>query len=170
MCALLATGAVGFTQTVLAEGKCTGEQIQKMLQSGFTKDEVINLCQVSTGGIANQKTDGKEADTLRKALTGHRWEARSHSLVFEALDATFNSDGTFNGFRRTSPESTLYQAGPQNGRWQIAKPFLFIKYVDVMTDAPPVDTEHTIEIREFTEHRIVGVDKYFRMWELIRKE
>lgn len=160
-----------------AEGTCTGEQIQKMLQSGFTKNEILRLCGGDSGGSAggNYQT-GKEGPpasekvkTVGDVLNGHRWVARSHSLVFESLEATFNSDGSFDGVIETSPQSTLHKPGPLSGRWQLAKPLLFIKYVDVMGGYPS-DTEHTIKITEFNERRIVGVDKYLRMWEFVRRD
>lgn len=174
--ALLGGCFMMIAQSAHAEGTCTGEHIQTMLKSGFTKKEILKICgeeqERSAGGkepTGQRPPLGEKIRTVADVLTGHQWVARSHSLVFESLEATFNGDGTFNGVIRTSPQSSLHKPGPLRGRWQLAKPLLFIKYVDVM-DGYPADTEHTIEISEFNERRIVGVDKYFRMWELVRKD
>jgi hypothetical protein len=106
--------------------------------------------------------------TFASALTGHRWEARSAGLAAEALEASFNNDGSFEGALKNPPNDLVIKPQRVTGRWHVAGSLLLLSYRYVMEMAGPGTAEFTIEISEATEDRLAGVDKLLRMWEFER--
>jgi len=163
------------TRVASPESRCSGEQIEKMMAAGFTKEEILRLCGESSpqgrppsGETQKERTPpGGQRVTLANVLSGNRWVVRSRSLAFASLEAVFDGGGSFAGLMRIAPNDSLHRPGPLNGRWQVAGPMLFLHYVSVM-GGQQLPTEHAIEITEASEYRLVGVDKFARLWEFAR--
>lgn len=104
-------------------------------------------------------------------LVGQRWDIRSESLgsglAGTSLDATFMSDGSFVGMLNPPPGDRLVMRQQVHGRWQAAGPLLFLIYNYLMAGYPS-PTQIPIQIAEMSQNKLVGVDKFGRLWEFRR--
>lgn len=112
-----------------------------------------------------------QSDTFGDVLVGHRWDIRSESLgsglAGTSLDATFMSDGSFVGMLNPPPGDRLVIPQQVNGRWQVAGPLLYLSY-NYLMGGYPSPTQIPIEITEISQNKLVGVDKFYRLWEFSR--
>ena len=108
--------------------------------------------------------------TIGELLAGHRWLVRSETLGNgRTLEAAFNQDGSFNGTVEAPPGDFFVRTQEVNGTWHVAPPLLLIQW-DWIQSSGPYHEEVPIEISTFSDHKLEGVDKWFRLWVLERLE
>ena len=83
------------------------------------------------------------------------------------LDATFSEDGSFNGMLVAPPDDFFVRTQQINGNWHAAESILSIQW-DWAQSSGTYHEEVPIEISDFSDDKLVGVDKWFRVWEFER--
>jgi len=112
----------------------------------------------------------EQAATLSDFLVGQRWLVRSGTLGDgRILDAAFSQDGSFNGMLTAPPDDFFVKTQQVNGNWHAAGSLLSIQW-DWVQSSGPYHEEVPIEISDASADKLVGVDKWFRLWELARTE
>ena len=67
------------------------------------------------------------------------------------------------------PDDFFVRTQQVNGNWHVAGSLLSIQW-DWVQSSGPYHEEVPIEISDFSADKLVGVDKWFRLWELERTE
>jgi hypothetical protein len=109
-----------------------------------------------------QEQQGK---SFAELLVNSQWEARSAGLAAQSLQATFASDGTFEGILNNPPGDMIISPQQVSGQWHVAAPILALTYNYVDNMSGPARAEFEIEITEVSESRLSGIDKWVRLWE-----
>src|SRR4030095_2019136 len=108
------------------------------------------------------------AATISDLLSGHRWLVQSGTLGHgRTLDAAFSQDGNFTGMLTAPADDFFLRTQQVNGNWQVAGSLLSIQW-DWVQSSGPYHEEVPIAITDFSADKLVGVDKWSRLWELER--
>ena len=112
----------------------------------------------------------ERASPISDLLIGHRWLVQSGTLGNgRILDAAFTQDGSFNGMLTAPPDDFFVRTQQVNGNWHVAGSLLSVQW-DWVQSSGPYHEEVPIEISDFSADKLVGVDKWSRLWELERTE